>query len=136
MVYKHKNKELLNRLERINIAEYVRTFLLELAELEKKLSININKLSEASRIKGLMSIPKNTTFKSIADMRSGIPYWDKQKVDYIASNLGKGYIFYFVCNGCGRKAKYLYEYNITLSPLCRMCCRITYRRERRRQYGR
>lgn len=136
MEYKHKNKEFLNRLERKDITEYVKTFLLELAELEKKLFISINKSSEAARIKGLINIPENTTFKSLADIRSGIPYWDRQGIDYVASNLGRGYIFYFVCNGCGRRAKYLYEYNTTLSPLCRMCCRITYRRKRSKQYGR
>lgn len=127
MRYDHKSKETLSRINRINITEYVKTFLLELTQLEKRRFININRSSEASRIKGLLNIPDNTTFKSIADMRSGIPYWDEQRVDYVASNLGRGYIFYFVCNGCGRRAKYLYEYNTTLSPLCRVCCRITYR---------
>lgn len=127
MTYTHKNKEILNRIRRIDITEYVRTFLLDLMKLEKRLTIRISNLSGVERIKGLMNIPNNTIFKSFSDMRSGIPYWNIQKVDYINSNIGRGYIFYFICNSCGRRVKYLYEYNMTLSPLCRTCCRLGYK---------
>ncbi len=127
MTYNHKNKELLNRIERIDITEYVRAFLLNLMTLEKRLTIRVNKLSDVERIKELMNLPKNTASKSFSDVRSGIPYWDMQKIDYINSNIGRGYIFYFLCSGCGRRVKYLYEYNMTLSPLCRICCRLGYK---------
>jgi hypothetical protein len=129
MRYDHKNKEVRERFHRIDIAEYVRTFLLELARLEKKPFIKLNSLSAMDRVKGLLNIPENTTFKSLSDIRTGFPYWEEQQVDCIGSNLGRGYIFYFICNGCGRRSKYLYEYSMTLSPLCRVCCRITYRRK-------
>ena len=130
MEYKHKNKSLLSRVSRVNSTDYVRTFLLELAVLEKKPYIQLNSPAVAERIKGLLNIPKNTTFKSLSDIETGLPYWDEQLVDYIDSNLGQGYIFYFICNRCGRKVKYLYEYDMTRSRLCRICCRFEYRRSK------
>lgn len=131
MQYTHKNKEIFDGLRRLDIAEYKKAFLFELSQKEKR-EVNVNSPFEVERIKGLINIPENTAFKSLGDIRSGVPYWEEQKVDYIASNLGRGYIFYFLCNHCGRRVKYLYEYDMTLSPLCRVCCRITYRRERRK----
>ena len=132
MQYTHKNKEIFDGLRRIDIAEYKKAFLFELSQKEKR-EVNVNSPFEVERIKGLINIPENTAFKTLSDIRSGLPYWEEQKVDYIASNLGRGYIFYFLCNHCGRRVKYLYEYDMTLSPLCRVCCRITYRRERRKR---
>lgn len=130
MQYDHKKKEILNRTQRIDISEYLRTFLLELSNLEAK-PVRFNTWFEAERIKGLLNIPKNTRFKSVMDMRMGFPYWDEQRVDYVPSNLGskRGYIFYFICNGCEKRVKYLYEYDTLCSPLCRTCCRITYKRK-------
>ena len=119
-------------MKRIDTSDYVRTFLFDLSQIEDR-KVNVNRVSEAERVKGLINIPMNTSFKTLSDIRSGVPYWEEQKVDYIASNLGRGYIFYFLCNHCGRRVKYLYEYDMTLSPLCRVCCRITYRRERRKR---
>ena len=132
MQYEHNNKEAINWMKRIDTSDYVRTFLFDLSQIEDR-KVNVNRVSEAERVKGLINIPMNTSFKTLSDIRSGVPYWEEQKVDYIASNLGRGYIFYFLCNHCGRRVKYLYEYDMTLSPLCRVCCRITYRRERRKR---
>ncbi|MEI6396589.1 MAG: hypothetical protein WCO48_00735 [Candidatus Taylorbacteria bacterium] len=51
----------------------------------------------------------------------------QQKVDYVSSNLDKGYIFYFICSGCRRRVKYLYEHDPFDSPLCRVCCKLGYK---------
>jgi len=131
MQYQHKNEYVLNRLERIDIRDYVRTFLVSLTRKESGKPIKLNSVGQAERIKGLLNIPKNTLYKSFSDLQTGIPYWNKQLVDYKASNLGKGYIFYFLCGNCNQKAKYLYEYTTVEAPLCRKCCRVTYRRSGR-----
>lgn len=47
--------------------------------------------------------------------------------DYVKSNLGKGYIFYFVCK-CGKRALHLYQVAKD-SPLgCRTCCQLRYKK--------
>ena len=134
VTYTHKNKWLINEISRINITDYVRIFLVELSKRENKPLKNISEKFEAERIKGLLNIAKNSPFKSFRDIQ-GIPMWDDQPVDYISSNLGKGYLFYFLCLHCGHRVKYLYEYSLASEPLCRMCCMITYRRRRRNRYG-
>jgi hypothetical protein len=113
---------------RINIFVYLRRFLDELWQLEGS-KTKLTSEFDALRVKGLMNNPKNTTFKSLNDMRSGQPFWREQEVDYIVSNLGKGkgYIFYFICTRCDRRVKYLYEYSFFDPPLCRKCCQIPYR---------
>ena len=130
MRYEHQNKWLIDQISRINITDYLRIFLLELSRHEKRPLIKLRIRFEAERVKGLLNIAKNTPFKSFRDIQ-GIPYWDDQPVDYIPSNLGRGYLFYFLCTHCGRRVKYLYEYSLASEPICRKCCRITYRRNKR-----
>lgn len=113
---------------RIDIVDYVRAFLLELAVKEKRPFIVIDSLAQAERVTGLLNLPENTTFKSLANIHSGYLYWLEQRVEYVRSNLGRGFIFYFICNRCDRRTRYLYHDSPTISPTCRLCCRITYRR--------
>ncbi len=128
-------KTKITEVENINITDYIRTFLFELTQKEnwKERKLQIRTLADAMRITGLLDCSQNTTFKSIADLRSGYPYWHEQKVDFIPSNLGKGkgFLFYFVCNNCERRVKYLYRQTFLLSPICRACCRLTYRQPNR-----
>lgn len=58
---------------KIDILPYVRAFLLQLSKLEQE-EVKINDEMEASRIKDLMNLSKNTTFKSLNDLQSGRPY--------------------------------------------------------------
>ena len=118
---------------RKDITEYLRIFILELSKKETY-PPKINSAFDALRIKELLNNPKNTTFKSISDF-SGMPYWHEQQVDYVPSNLKnrEAYLFYFICNGCEERVKYLYEYNILESPLCRKCCRLGYVRGMRKR---
>ena len=113
---------------RINIFDYVRTFIRELENKEGK-SIHFNNEIDAERVKGLMNCTKNTLFKSLTDLRTGHPYWNRQDVDYVKSNLGagRGVVFYFLCLRCDRRVKYLYVYRELEPPLCRICCQIPYK---------
>lgn len=112
---------------RIDIFDYVRSFVQELSELERS-RIKFNNEFDAERIKGLMNLPEKTRFKSINDLR-GNPYWHFQEVDYVPSNLGKGrgVLFYFICSRCDRRVKFLYFYTEVEPPICRQCCQLPYR---------
>lgn len=46
---------------------------------------------------------------------------------YTLSNLGKGFIFWFVCNGCGRRVRFLYIPPHSEDFLCRVCHRLVYK---------
>lgn len=118
-----------------NIRNYLHIFLRELAEIENRLGkkLRITDEFDAERIREMMNIPKNTVFKSFADIRTGIPYWEEQKVTYVSSNLGrkKGFIFFFICNGCEKRVRRLYYRELTDSPVCHVCCRLRYKRPNR-----
>lgn len=134
MRYQHHNKETLKGIDRLDISEYVHAFLIELSKRQNT-PVKVNTPLEAEIVKGLLNTSKNTTFKSIRNIETGVPYWNYQRVDSVSSNLGsnKGYLFYFICNGCSRRVKYLYQYDLLCSPLCRVCCRIGYKRMPRKQ---
>lgn len=122
-----KKKPKLTILERKDITDYVRSFVLHVRHGEGRV-LKASHRGMAEYMKGLINLPENTTFKSMRDFRDGYYFWHDQKVDFVPSNLGqdRGFIFYFVCNGCGRRAKYLYEYSTIESPLCHVCCRLHY----------
>ena len=132
--YTHKKKELLNRIERLDITDYTRNGIMELER--KGYRFNLSHPLEAERLKQLLNDPQNTSFKSMRDMQ-GFYFWHEQKVDFVYSNLGssKGCVFYFRCNNCNRRVKYLYEYNSCYSPICRKCCRLGYKYPNRKEQG-
>jgi hypothetical protein len=120
-------------LRRMDITDYVRDFILDLTQIEGY-SVKLNNEIDAIRVKGLLDDPGRTSFKSIKPLTQGLTGWDSQEVIFVKSNLGygHGYLFYFICNGCRKRVKYLYEQDPLRSPFCRTCCRISYTRKRKR----
>jgi hypothetical protein len=116
-------------LDRIDATDYIRRCVLEIFKNPRKLTIRTR--SDADHFKSVFNDPKNTTFKSMRDIQTGDPFWNRQLVDYALSNLGRGFIFYFVCNWCKRKVKYLYLDTYLDAPLCRKCSRFPYRQPTR-----
>ncbi len=112
-------------LGRKDITDYVRSFVLHMRKTEGRV-LTARHRDETEYMKSLMNDPKNTTYKSFPDFRDGDYFWHHQRVDFVTSNLGKGFVFYFICNSCRQRAKYLYEYSPLQSPLCRVCCRLPY----------
>ncbi len=124
MYRQRRKKPAITALERRDITDYVRSFVWHGRRQGRVLTSRHR--AEAEIMKMLMNKPENTTYKSFRDHRDGDYYWHHQEVDFVVSNLGRGCIFYFVCNGCRRRVKYLYEYSTLQSPLCRVCCRLQY----------
>lgn len=114
-------------IERIDIYDYLRTFLRELSNKEEK-QTEIKTELDALRVKDLMNVPANTIFKSLENIRNEQSYWKYQEVDYVPSNLGKGrgYLFYFICSSCEKRVKFLYFHTYIEPPMCRKCYRLPY----------
>ncbi|MGD0328497.1 MAG: hypothetical protein ABSB00_02155 [Minisyncoccia bacterium] len=119
-------------LDRKDITDYIRTFVWHMRDRGR--IFNTRHLGEVKNMVEQINLPENTAFKSARDIHGGYLYWDRQKVEFVPSNLGpdRGYIFYFRCNGCYRRVKYLYEYSMLESPLCRICCRLQYEQPSRK----
>lgn len=118
---------------RISIIDYVATFIRKINEKEGRV-FNLRHHAEEMYMLEFLNDPKYTTFKSMRVFDTDFYGWDKQTVNCVPSNLGsgRGYIFYFRCNGCYDQVKYLYEYSTLHSPLCRRCCGIKYNQPTRK----
>ena len=125
MRYKHRDRQFLANIQRKDITDYLRTFL---TRRDGYVPLKIRTALEADEAKKYLDNPKNTHSKSIKGMNLLTPYWHWQNVDYVKSNLDKGYVFYFICSACGSRVKYLYQYSLTKPPICRTCCCLDYER--------
>ena len=130
-MYSQRNKKpAITILDRKDITDYVRGFVLHMRKHGR-----VFDLRHEGNIKfmiQLMNEPENAEFRSARDFQNGNYYWDYQRVDYKRSNLGRGFVFYFRCNGCRRRVKYLYEYSMLQPPLCRICCHLHYEQPSRK----
>lgn len=67
--------------------------------------------------------PRFLSLRNIQSKRGG-QVW--QRYDYTPSNLGKGYLFYFICNRCTSRVKHLYMPEGQMEYWCRNCHRLSY----------
>jgi hypothetical protein len=126
MYGKTNRKPPITILDRKDITDYVRAFVLHMRNTQGRV-FDTRHRSSVEYMVEMMNKPENTAFKSIRDvLGDGRPFWYEQKVDFVASNLRRGFVFYFRCNGCYRRVKYLYQYSMLKPPLCRICCRLPY----------
>lgn len=119
---------------RINVSDYVRAFRRHIEHTQGR-TIRGNHRGEAEHLRELLNIPENTTPKSFRDIQTGEYFWGEQRVEFVPSNLGngRGQVWYFYCNRCGSRVKHLYEISMLSSPLCRTCCRLSYKQPKRKQ---
>ena len=132
-MYSSQEKKLLPVHDRKDATDYVHAFLRHIRQTQGRI-FDLRHPGQVKYMVELMNDPKNTAFKSIRDPRDGYYYWNEQRFDYVPSNLGtgRGFIFYFICNACRRRVKYLYEYSSLESPLCRHCCHLKYEQPSRK----
>jgi len=65
-----------------------------------------------------------TRYCSIRNIQSDRQNW--QRWSAIQSNLGKGFLFYFVCNSCQQSVRHLYKPDGQFIFLCRDCHGVRY----------
>lgn len=125
MTSRRHNK--IDDVERIDISDYIKEFVLYIRRKEGR-TIDIRQFGAVNYMKELLDNPEYTRFKSTKSPDGSI-YWDRQRVSYIQSNLGggRGYLFYFNCDNCYRRVKYLYRLNYCYPPLCRICSNLSYK---------
>jgi hypothetical protein len=119
--------------ERVSPSGYLPSFFNEISYIEQH-KVVVNNLCEAQRIKGLLGAGGLSNFKSIKNLHYGFD-WYGQEVDFVPSNLGRGFIWYFLCNKCQRRAKFLYYrqfYGYSNEPLCRLCYGLKYAQQNRK----
>jgi hypothetical protein len=114
-----------NEVERIDSFATTRHFLDELAHIERRQEArNVKSRGDAERIRWLMS-SGTTRFSCLLHLQHH--HFDWQRFTYAASNLGYGYLFYFICGNCERWARYLYRPSPDHPFFCRRCYHLKYR---------
>jgi hypothetical protein len=129
-IYRYQKQEqydsnLIKRIEeRLDITDYMKTFV---RNYNKKYGVKLKTgyLGGAEYLKGLLNASQDKVVPYLEKLE-GLFYWNTQKVDFVPSNLQRGYIFYFICTYCDRKVKYLFRHKTYEQPACRICCDIGY----------
>lgn len=112
--------------QKISAAICVRNYL-----FERTVSIVSHKLdlNNEQDVKELISeIESGTTFNLKQGNGTDTDFTEpnRVKLTYSKSNLGKGFVFWFICNICSRRVKYLYFPPNSIVLACRNCHRLTY----------
>lgn len=84
----------------------------------------IRTFEAAEWVKNTISKPPARHFNSLLAVQSYHQYW--QRWDYLPSNLGKGYVFFFICDRCESRVRGLYMPDGLFRYLCRICHRLAY----------
>ena len=122
----------INACERVDISEFVRQFRVEFDEKERSVQRQhpewrVTPVSEYAphEFKDFINAPDSRyDFPSLRKIQQGNEFY--QEVDTVHSNLGKGYLFFFKCTGCSRRAKYLYRPTPDKPFMCRICHHLKY----------
>lgn len=98
---------------------------------ERPIPIGSHKLNlnNEQDVKDLISeIESGTTFNLRQEngMGTDLTEPNRVKLTYSKSNLGRGFVFWFICNVCGNRVKYLYFPPNSTILACRNCHKLTY----------
>jgi hypothetical protein len=115
--------------QKISASICVRNYL-----FERPISIISHKidLNNEQDVKDLISeIESGTTFNLKQQNGSDNDYTEPNmvKLTHSKSNLGKGFIFWFICNLCSKRVKFLYFPPNSTVLACRNCHRLTYNKQ-------
>lgn len=128
MYWSVKKKDNISEAECVEIGNFLRSF------YPNSSMPKVRHLGEAMIIRQQINTPNNPQFRNI-EFVDGRPRWGDQKVDYVKSNLAgdRGAVFYFRCNNCHGRAKYLYFFLFRHNPICRICSGLKYYQANRRK---
>jgi len=116
--------------QKISAAICVRNYLLQ--RPKPIISEDISLSSEEGVKKLIDEIESGSTVNLSKEVNGKIEYSEpnRMQLTYTKSNLGKGYVFWFICNICGRRVKYLYFPTNSTILACRNCHRLTYDKQK------
>jgi hypothetical protein len=89
-----------------------------------KQRIRIKSVQDAEKLKHII----NEEFPEWPSLQ--VPKHDTAlQVDYVSSNLNKGFIFYLICSGCERRVLHLYQPTPEAYLKCRNCHNLSYKKD-------
>lgn len=128
-IYKFNKRPLIENSQSISASVFVRNYYLELKQYEPVGNKGSFNLKDEHFVKDLIGkIEQNSTFNLKQEINGKTEFTEPNKIllTYTKSNLGKGFVFWFICGVCGRKVRYLYIPPNSEVSACRICHRLTY----------
>lgn len=132
--YSFGKKPVLENAQKITVSVFVRHTILELKDhLREQLKYHLD-LNNEEHVKLYISMAEKYVKVNLRQENNGeIDFTSTQnpvKITYTRSNLGRGFIFWFICNRCGKRVRDLFfPYNSEVWA-CRTCHRLSYRKQR------
>ncbi|PIY72299.1 hypothetical protein COY87_01640 [Candidatus Roizmanbacteria bacterium CG_4_10_14_0_8_um_filter_33_9] len=131
-IYKYDKRPLIENSQSISASVFVRNYYLDLKKsvsLDNKYSFNFN---DEQFVKDLIvKIEQNSTVNLKQEINGKIEFTEpnRVKLTYTKSNLGKGFVFWFICPACGKRVRYLYIPPYSEVSACRRCHRLVYEKQ-------
>lgn len=115
--------------QKVSASSCVRNFLLDNKKSTIRREFNLTNEEDVRNL--IKSIEKNININLKQDNSGKIEYSEpnRVKLTYTKSNLGKGFIFWFICNVCSGRVKYLYFPPNSQTLACRKCHKLVYERQ-------
>lgn len=112
--------------QKVSAAICVRNYLLQRPKPVVPVVLNLNREEDVKKVIEQMEL--GTTINLTKDGFGETEYSEPNhiKMTYTKSNLGKGFVFWFMCNMCNRRVKYLYFPPNSSILACRRCHRLAY----------
>ena len=122
-------RPLVENSQRISASVFARNFYFELRHKapEDELFL-LDPGSEEFISKLISKIERGATIRLQQETSGQVEFTEANsvKMTYCKSNLGRGFVFWFVCQVCGRKVRYLYIPPNSQVSACRRCHRLAY----------
>ncbi len=115
-----------------NVSVFVRHNYLQFKKQLKENGRDLD-LNKENDVKLFIEIVKQGVTVNLRQENNGqvtnTDYMNKINLTYTKSNLKKGFVFWFICNLCDRKVRYLYFPPNSEVMACRRCHRLAYRKQ-------
>lgn len=115
--------------QKVSASICVRNYLFELQDKAINNNFDLNCEEDIKNL--LRKIESGTTFNLKQEKGIDVEFTEPNnvKMTYTKSNLGKGFVFWFICTVCGKRVKFLYFPPNSQVLACRRCHRLTYERQ-------
>lgn len=127
--FQHGKRPIVEESQIISSVVCVRNFLLQRPRYETFKTLNLNNETDVKNV--IEQIELGTTINLTKEISGKIETTEPNliKMTYTKSNLDKGFIFWFVCNICKARVKYLYFPPNSPILACRNCHKLCYKNQ-------
>lgn len=115
-------------LQRLDSSEIIKSFVRQykgaFPDSSQSKGLRVTNESEAEYLLDMLNNPGSQCYPVLMNIQGMDGNW--QTFGYVQSNLGHGFVFYFICNNCDRRTRHLYMPSGCSEFMCRICYQLKY----------